>query len=102
MRAMALIDDAIAHTARRIVQARAARAGSATRTRRARDRIVAHMPAQRQFLGRGPDGRMVTIVAFSTKGAKEAYLRKYKPRRGDSFSIKERGVGDWVHFRVTG
>lgn len=60
------------------------------------------MPQEPYFV-RGPDGRMVTIIAHSVDGAKRAYLaqaRRRKLKRGDPFSIKPRGYGDWVHFSV--
>jgi hypothetical protein len=58
---------------------------------------------QESYLVQGPDGLMVTILAFSLDGAKRLYLaqaRRRKLKRGDPFSIKPRGYGDWVHYSV--
>jgi len=60
--------------------------------------------AVRAFLIRNHKGQMITIQAHSAKGAKETYLRRYRPKKGTQFSLKERGVGGpddgWTHYDV--
>jgi hypothetical protein len=58
------------------------------------------MPHEEQYLVRGPDGRMVTIVAYSVDGAKRMYLGQKRPPKGSQFSVKPRGHGEWTHFDV--
>ncbi len=61
------------------------------------------MPSE-AYLVRGPDGRMLTIRAFSLKGAKDAYLIDYarKLRRGDRFHIRRRmdDALNWTSYQV--
>jgi hypothetical protein len=64
-----------------------------------RDTIPA-MPMEQAFLVRGADGRMATVIARSVRGAVKTYLRKHRPRKGDCFSVKPRGTGDWHDFKV--
>lgn len=54
-----------------------------------------------QFLVRGPDGRMATIVATSMRAALDQYIATHRTRKGDSVSVKPRGEGDWTDYRVS-
>lgn len=59
------------------------------------------MAATEQYLVRGPDGRMSTVLARSLDGAKRAFLGARRTlKRGDAFSIKPRNHGDWTHYKV--
>lgn len=59
------------------------------------------MAREEQFLVREAGGTMVTINAYSLDGAKREYLRRYRPARGDYFSIKPRGQGQWQDYKVS-
>ena len=52
------------------------------------------------YLVRGGDGKMRTIMAFSTKGAVKIYLENYPARKGDILSVKLRGQGDWEEYDI--
>jgi hypothetical protein len=43
---------------------------------------------------------MATVWARSVKGAMDTFLRKHKPRKGGTVSIKLRGQGDWTDYEV--
>ena len=58
------------------------------------------MAAVEAYLVRDGAGRMMTIMAQSVNGAKQAYLRTKRPKKGTQFSVKPRGYGDWTHFDV--
>lgn len=53
------------------------------------------MPTEDAYLVRTPQGTMVTVMAFSVKGAADKYLsdRAYAKdlRKGDYFTVKRRG-----------
>lgn len=55
---------------------------------------------EEQYLIRGGDGRMATIVARSLRGAVKFYLRKHRPPKGDIIKAKLRGHGEWTEFKV--
>lgn len=57
--------------------------------------------ATRQFLVRDAKGRMKTIMSTSVRAAAKDYVNKYRPKRGDFFSVKERGTGDWADYEAT-
>lgn len=64
------------------------------------------MPAYEQYLVRTPRGTVVTLLAYSVKGAKDKYLRdysrKHKLKRGDQFRVRRRLDDDtaWTPYTV--
>lgn len=60
------------------------------------------MPAKATFLVRGGDGRMASVIAHSNRGALKIYMAKHRPPRGATVSVKLRGDGDWVDYKITG
>lgn len=64
------------------------------------------MPREEAYLIRTPRGTMVTVMAFSVRGAADKYLadRQYSRelQKGDRFSVKLRGSSDrFTEFQVT-
>lgn len=59
------------------------------------------MPAKGTYLVRGPDGRMATVIAHSVRGAVKLYLHTRRLAQGSLVSVKPRGHGEWVDYKVT-
>jgi hypothetical protein len=55
---------------------------------------------EEQYLIRGQDGRMATVLARSIRGAVRLYLQKHRPPKGDIIRVKPRGQGDWAEYKV--
>lgn len=56
------------------------------------------------YLVRGPDGMCRTVQGRSPIGALKAFLRSDPGRRlpsGVYVSVKERGAGEWIDYRIT-
>lgn len=53
------------------------------------------------YLVRDGNGRMRTMIGYSTRGVIREYLWKYPTRPGETLEVKERGRGGWEAFRVS-
>jgi hypothetical protein len=61
------------------------------------------MPGKESYLVRDGGGRMYTVTAHSVRGALKLFLAKHRRQvsSGDYVSIKPRGHGDWVDYKVS-
>lgn len=57
------------------------------------------MPAKETYLIRGPDGRMHTQIAHSSRGALKLWLQATRPKPGQ-VAVKVRNRGDWEHYKI--
>jgi hypothetical protein len=56
------------------------------------------------FLVRGADGRCVTVLARTERGALRRFMTTSAGVRtpsGSTVSVKPRGEGEWIDFRIT-
>lgn len=58
------------------------------------------MPRDVMYFVQGEDGKIRTIMAGSEIGATKRYIYKYKPKKGDVLSVKQRGKGDWSEYDI--
>ena len=70
-----------------------------------RERVVAIYRSQvptrpTMFLVRGPDGRMATVMATSSRAACDQYVASKRTKPGDLISVKQRGANEWRDYQV--
>ncbi len=57
--------------------------------------------AKSMFLIRDHNGQMRTVISPTARGALRTYAARFKPQRGSTIEIKQRGINGWKAYKVS-